>query len=1068
MFLTGAGPVDRWAPASDRIEVRLLGPLRVRRADGSLVDSREWRTGKTADLVRLLALHGGQTVTVDTLVEALWPTAEAQRGRASLRTAVSQVRRVLGPDCVQRRLGGLELRDVWVDAAAFTSLVREVRRLAAAGQAAKAVTVAREADALYLDDFRAHSDGEEWAISARSDLARAYQVLICDAADAAVGLGWMRDAVEFAGRAVALDPYCEQAYRALMRGYAGLGQTPQALLEFQNCRTFLAEELGADPSAETQALHLRLLSTTTTEPTLPPFVGRRDAVNRLKRIIEASTETRRTTVVALVGAPGAGKSRLVSEACHELAARLAVVSCVPVDDQPVDCLDRLRSELRARAAQEAGRGQERAQPLVVILDDAGVAAEASIQQIVDDLHGTSGALTIVLVAQAGGVHGHPLSGLAPTRTVPTMRAPYRLELPPLTVEDVGELTGHLLSGDASADLVRALVEESGGIPRRAVDTLREWSHAGRIAATASGLVLIPRGGTRTTEPATKQLAPLLERLDATDLSVLHLLAVLASPTDPSVIVPLLDERPSGSGQDRVRGRVQETLDRLVDLSVLVAQPAGYAFRDPLLRDAVESWLRPTARRELHRRVAERAIIPTAARVQHWLKGGETQLGRAAALTAAGEAMADARYEDARTHLMQVCSLGAMPETVAKDRVDLFERLGDVCAVLGRRHEARAAYLVAVSVSRNNALPDLARIAAKRERVSEHDWPEDESVAHIPSPTRSAEWDTLDDDAPIPDIERRLRESLERVDRMSDPGPRAEARLRLAAAVCTPRRQFGLGRLWAQEALGITVDPRIRAKAIVAMWLPGVLLGQAELAEHPLEQAAELAESSGDADLQRRVHALQILVAHDLGRTEVEQHWADTSASLAVKSDANWTWIRVRIATECGDLAAAQAADRPLSHAGIGSFTRQMQALSSAHLRAELGDDAGAIELLQSIVDTQLRQGASLLLPEALARLIVLRSPSDLATAMEDFELLDRSVGGDHGFPREQYLRLLARSAVRSSNGQPTGAASAASNAAAVAASSALPHLADYANRVALCQPSTAGHPGRPVTATAAR
>ena len=40
---------------------RFLGPLVVLRRDGSTVDGREWRTGKTVDLLRLLALQAGLT-----------------------------------------------------------------------------------------------------------------------------------------------------------------------------------------------------------------------------------------------------------------------------------------------------------------------------------------------------------------------------------------------------------------------------------------------------------------------------------------------------------------------------------------------------------------------------------------------------------------------------------------------------------------------------------------------------------------------------------------------------------------------------------------------------------------------------------------------------------------------------------------------------------------------------------------------------------------------------------------------------------------------------------------------
>src|SRR5680860_1424149 len=173
----------------DRAEIRLLGPLRVRRADGSLVDHAAWRTRKTVDLLRLLAVRVGQPVPVEVLVECLWPDVPEERGRASLRTAASTIRSVLGRDCLERRLGGLVMRDAWVDAVAFTALAREARSCVREKMPSRAVAVAREAEALYLDDFRADDENGAWASHEREVLSETYRNLLEDKADAALSLG---------------------------------------------------------------------------------------------------------------------------------------------------------------------------------------------------------------------------------------------------------------------------------------------------------------------------------------------------------------------------------------------------------------------------------------------------------------------------------------------------------------------------------------------------------------------------------------------------------------------------------------------------------------------------------------------------------------------------------------------------------------------------------------------------------------------------------------------------------------------------------------------------------------
>ena len=52
------------APPSE-IRIRLLGPFEVRRPDRSMVGLTEWRTGKTMDLLRILALNNGRATESD-------------------------------------------------------------------------------------------------------------------------------------------------------------------------------------------------------------------------------------------------------------------------------------------------------------------------------------------------------------------------------------------------------------------------------------------------------------------------------------------------------------------------------------------------------------------------------------------------------------------------------------------------------------------------------------------------------------------------------------------------------------------------------------------------------------------------------------------------------------------------------------------------------------------------------------------------------------------------------------------------------------------------------------------
>jgi DNA-binding SARP family transcriptional activator len=241
------------------IRIRLLGELEVHRSDGSRVEPMEWRTGKTRDLLRLLALDNGHPVRVAGLIEKLWPDVSASRARNSLGTAASQIRSTLGEACVARQSDGLVLRDAWVDVNAFRALAHRAQLAARTSASAEVLTNARAALTLYTGDFHDHEDDSAWAVGERQMLQGLRVATLCDAALAAIDLGLLREAMDLAATAVRLDPTVEAAHRSLMRAHAELGEIGMALRAFEECRVHLAEELGTDPSPQTQELHLQIL-----------------------------------------------------------------------------------------------------------------------------------------------------------------------------------------------------------------------------------------------------------------------------------------------------------------------------------------------------------------------------------------------------------------------------------------------------------------------------------------------------------------------------------------------------------------------------------------------------------------------------------------------------------------------------------------------------------------------------------------------------------------------------------------------------------------------------------------
>ena len=129
------------------MRVGVLGPLEVTEAGQPVALSG----AKQKALVAMLALHGGEVVSADRLVELLWGDALPGGVANALQSRVSQARRVLGREGLVLRANGyaLAVGPDDVDALAFAALAAEGRRALGRGAAAAAADTLRRALALW-------------------------------------------------------------------------------------------------------------------------------------------------------------------------------------------------------------------------------------------------------------------------------------------------------------------------------------------------------------------------------------------------------------------------------------------------------------------------------------------------------------------------------------------------------------------------------------------------------------------------------------------------------------------------------------------------------------------------------------------------------------------------------------------------------------------------------------------------------------------------------------------------------------------------------------------------------
>lgn len=309
------------------VVVSLAGRVSIS-ANGIVVHDDQF-PGRQGRLVfAYLATQAGRPIPREELAEALWSGTPPPTWEKALTVIVSKLR-VLLEDCGVD--GTKALTNAFgcyrLDLPEGSSVdVVEARR-AVEDAAAAAADVARAAE-IAGGPFLPGDEGD-WVERQRRELAdvriRAFERL----ADASLRAGDYSAAARLAQKVVDLEPYRESGYRRLMQAHAAAGNRAEGLRVYERCRRFLADELGAYPSPETESIYKELLAapevtpaTPQHDPLRPPATsvprrrpGRRAAVIALGFIIAAAA------TIALVGVGSDSKASiqtLASDRCSPL------------------------------------------------------------------------------------------------------------------------------------------------------------------------------------------------------------------------------------------------------------------------------------------------------------------------------------------------------------------------------------------------------------------------------------------------------------------------------------------------------------------------------------------------------------------------------------------------------------------------------------------------------------------------------------------------------------------------------------------------------------------------------
>lgn len=237
------------------VEFHVLGPVEA------LKDGVSVRLGgpKQRTVLALLLAEAGRTVSADRLIDLLWGEDPTPGARSTLQSYISTLRSEIGELLVREGSGyRLDVERDQVDAFRFEDEVARARDLKDS-RPLEAAQRLRAALALWRGHPYADISGSLVLDQEARRLEELRLVAIEERLEAELALGNHAEAVAELEVLTAEHPFRERFRAMHMLSLYRSGRQAEALHAYQKTRTFLAEELGIDPSPVLRDLEAKIL-----------------------------------------------------------------------------------------------------------------------------------------------------------------------------------------------------------------------------------------------------------------------------------------------------------------------------------------------------------------------------------------------------------------------------------------------------------------------------------------------------------------------------------------------------------------------------------------------------------------------------------------------------------------------------------------------------------------------------------------------------------------------------------------------------------------------------------------
>ena len=715
---------------SRQIELRLAGTFGVIR-DGTELPEREVGSRKSRTLLKLLAVERPTLVPVDRIVDVLWAGERPAAAEQNVATLVSRLRRVLGSGIIVGGRHGYRLAgepEVGVDLDAAARCCEQAKRTLPAAPAIALAAAEQAIGLLSADIALAEEPYATWADPAREQLRRLLRRARLTAAEAALAIGEASSAARYAEAAVTADPLDETACRRYMSASAAAGEPARALVAYEALRERLAEELGADPSPQTQELHQAILRqqdrdradrhpapARSVHPDRSVRPGRSVRPDRHRRVLAGRDREAGALreawdravaggsgLVMIIGEAGIGKTALAEDLAADADTDGATVlrtRCYEAERslflQPItEAIAPLVSRMSASTLRQLLG--ENAPAVAALLPEAAallgpppswhgspdMERRRSFQAVTAFLAGLADRSPVLLVVDDLQYAGHStveflhylgrqVSG-SRLLTVVTVRAEHDAEIG----SALAPTASRVEVGPLGAAAVEQLATQAGQAALAGPILQRTQGHTLFVVEVLRALA---GGDTGVPESLRSAVQARVRQTGAAAESLLRAASVLGAAIDPLTLAELLELTPATA---------VELCEQVFQARLLVVTGRDYEFANDLIREVLYATTPEPTRLAYHRRAADLLTGQPEALARHATAAGDWLRAARAWLLAAEDAMRRSAASDAialSTQALEAAQRGGDTEAHARALI-----------LRGRAREAVGAHVTALT------------------------------------------------------------------------------------------------------------------------------------------------------------------------------------------------------------------------------------------------------------------------------------------------------------------------------------------------------------------------------------